>query len=247
MSTIARATSLPDGTLAALALGSVVTLAGLAVAILSAELGAVFATVAVVSYAVVAVVVLATIGRTHGVAGFGLPNAVTLTRASATALVAGYAGEVLFGFDPTTGTAAAFAALAGLSILADGLDGRIARTRGPATPFGARFDMETDAAMILVLSILAFALGKVGAWVLLIGAMRYAFVAAGTVAPWLAAPLPPSLRRKAVCVLQGAALVALAVPGFSGRPAEILAATALAALAWSFAVDVRHLVAARSR
>jgi hypothetical protein len=47
--------------------------------------------------------------------------------------------------------------------------------------------------------------------------------------------------------LQGAALVALAVPGVSGRPAEILAATALAALAWSFAVDVRRLVAARSR
>ena len=38
--------------------------------------------------------------------------------------------------------------------------------------YGARFDMETDAAFILVLSILVWQHGKAGAWVLLCGLMR---------------------------------------------------------------------------
>ena len=37
------------------------------------------------------------------------------------------------------------------------------------------------------------------AWVLACGLMRYAFVAAGLLAPPLRRPLPPSRRRQAVC------------------------------------------------
>ena len=39
----------------------------------------------------------------------------------------------------------------GLLIL-DGVDGRVARARGEVSAFGARFDMETDALLLLCLS-----------------------------------------------------------------------------------------------
>src|SRR5699024_6459898 len=82
-----------------------------------------------------------------------------------------------------TATAAGFVALS-----LDGLDGLLARRRGEASRFGAGFDMETDALVILLLSILMYRLDRAGAWVLAIGLMRYAFVAAGWVWPRLAAP-----------------------------------------------------------
>ena len=67
--------------------------------------------------------------------------------------------------------------------------------------------MEVDALLIMVLAILAWQHGKAGAWVLLSGLLRYAFVAAGWLAPWIARPLPPSRRRQTICVVQIAALV----------------------------------------
>jgi uncharacterized membrane protein YphA (DoxX/SURF4 family) len=53
--------------------------------------------------------------------------------------------------------------------------------------------MEVDAFLILVLSV--YVSMSLGPWVLLIGGMRYAFVAAARVLPWLNAPLPPSTAR----------------------------------------------------
>ena len=61
----------------------------------------------------------------------------------------------------------------------DGVDGWLARRDAQASSFGARFDMETDAAFILILSVLVWQHGKAGAWVLGCGLMRYVFVAAG--------------------------------------------------------------------
>jgi phosphatidylglycerophosphate synthase len=110
-----------------------------------------------------------------------------------------------------------------------------------ASAFGARFDMETDAALLLVLAVLAWQLGKAGPWVLAVGLMRYAFVAAGAAAPWLRDPLPPSFRRKAVCAVQMVALVAALAPIVAPRASALLAAAALAALCYSFAADVRWL------
>jgi phosphatidylglycerophosphate synthase len=92
-----------------------------------------------------------------------------------------------------------------------------------ASAYGARFDMETDAAYILVLSALVWQHQKAGVWVLCCGLMRYGFVAAGQVLPWLAAPLRPTLRGKAVAVSQ--------FVGLAGA----------AALAASFAVDIAWL------
>ena len=80
--------------------------------------------------------------------------------------------------------------------------------------------------------------GMPGAWVMLSGAMRYLFVAAGLVLPWLRGALPPSRRRKTVCVLQvlslWLALAPFVPPPWSGG----LAAAGLALLCYSFLVDI---------
>ena len=54
--------------------------------------------------------------------------------------------------------------LAALALVLDGLDGRVARQTATVSRFGARFDMEVDAFLILVLSV--HVAGLVGAWVL---------------------------------------------------------------------------------
>jgi phosphatidylglycerophosphate synthase len=130
-------------------------------------------------------------------------------------------------------------ALTAVALLLDGVDGQVARRTGSASALGARFDMEVDAFLILVLSVLL--VRPVGPWVLAIGGLRYAFVAAGRVLPWLTAQLPPRFSRKVVAAAQGTVLV-LAVAGVLPR-ALMLAAVhaALAALCWSFGRDVLWL------
>lgn len=173
---------------------------------------------------------------------FGLANTLTLARLAGAAVFAGFALAPA----PLAGSGGWLAAAAAAALLAlDGIDGWIARRQGLASDFGARLDMETDALTILVLAALALALGKAGAWILLLGALRYLFVLAGRGEPRLAAPLPPSFRRKAVCVLQIAILAALLAPAVAPPVSQALAAVALAALVWSFAVDVRFLLRAR--
>lgn len=137
--------------------------------------------------------------------------------------------------------------LAGLVLALDGVDGWVARRTGTASGFGARFDMELDALLLLGLSVLVWQAGQVGVWVLLIGGMRYAFVAAAWLLPWMQQPLPPSFRRKTACVVQGVVLAAILAPLVPGWLATVAAAAALIFLAGSFAADIRWLSLARSR
>lgn len=190
-------------------------------------------------FALVALVAWERIGRSYPHAQFGAANAITLARAAGTALLAALALEprLLAG-----GVGWIVAAGVGCLLALDGLDGWFARRQGLASDFGARFDLEVDALLILVLAALAFALGKVGSWVFGIGLLRYAFLLAGRLVPALRGELPPSRRRQAVCVLQIGALGLLLVPGVGPPVSGAIAAGALAALLWSFAVDVRWLL-----
>jgi phosphatidylglycerophosphate synthase len=131
--------------------------------------------------------------------------------------------------------------VASVAAALDGVDGWIARRTKTASAFGARFDMETDALLILVLSALVWRMGKAGAWVLASGLMRYAFVAAAAAWPWLQEPLEPSRRRQAVCVVQVVALIAALLPSIDPAASSAIAAAALAALTWSFLVDILWL------
>ena len=123
----------------------------------------------------------------------------------------------------------------------DGVDGRVARQTGTQTPFGARFDMEVDAALALMLALHAMADGVAGILVLSLGMMRYVFVAASWGLPWMAAPLPDRFGRKVVCVIQIAALIALQMPILGNGLALGIAWAAVAALMWSFGRDTLWL------
>jgi phosphatidylglycerophosphate synthase len=136
--------------------------------------------------------------------------------------------------------------LATVGAVLDAVDGPIARRSGRVSAFGARFDMETDALLVLTLSLLLWRLGKAGAWVIASGLLRYLFVAASWIWPWLGADLPPSVRRKAVCVVQIVAFIVALAPIVGPPLSAWLAGTGLALLAWSFWVDVAWLSRSRS-
>jgi phosphatidylglycerophosphate synthase len=168
----------------------------------------------------------------------GSCNLVTLFRG---ALVGAIAGLLVAPMPGTLTEAAAWGVVgvAAVSLALDGVDGRLARSSGLVSDFGARFDMEVDSVFALVLALMVWLSGTVGAWVLVLGVMRYLYVVAGWVLPWLNGPLPEQvMRRKTVCVIQIGALIVLNAPIVTGLTAVVLAAVASALLVWSFAVDV---------
>jgi phosphatidylglycerophosphate synthase len=167
---------------------------------------------------------------------FGPANLVTSVRLALVALVAAALGEPY-----TAPLAWGVVAIAMVITGLDGVDGWLARRSAMESAFGARFDMETDALLILALSALAWRWERAGAWVLACGLMRYAFVAAAWAWPWLERPLPPSQRRKVVCVAQIVGLAVIAAPVVRPPLSAWLAAATLVMLTWSFAVDVAWL------
>lgn len=173
---------------------------------------------------------------------FGWANRATLLRASLVAVLLALVpwldelGNWLWGYT----------IVALLALVLDGVDGKLARVTGNNTAFGARFDMELDALFILGLSLAVLVLGKAGPWVLALGLMRYAFVAASWFWPWLNGSLPESFRRKTVCVWQILTLMVALLPPVPDGFAALTLATALVLLAWSFLVDIRGLYQRRN-
>jgi phosphatidylglycerophosphate synthase len=115
-----------------------------------------------------------------------------------------------------------------------------------ASAFGARFDMEVDALLIQVLAILVWLYGKAGPWVIASGLLRYAFVAAGAVWPWMRRPLASTIRGKAICVVQIAGLLLALLPWIGSPMSDAIAGASLAALAYSFLVDTIGLWQSRA-
>lgn len=176
-------------------------------------------------------------------ARFGAANRVTLARLALIALLAGGIGEPLP--DPV-GMAWGTVVVATVAALLDALDGPLARAQSLASEFGARFDMESDALLVLVLCLLVWQFDKAGAWVIAAGLARYAFVLAGKAWPWLALGLPPSTRRKAVCVVQITCLIVCLGPIITRPWSQGIAAASLALLFYSFAADLLWLARRRS-
>ncbi len=194
---------------------------------------------AVALYTAMSVLLLAKLPPGFSGPGLGPANRLTLVRATLVLPLA--AASVL----PGEFTEVAYWWMIGLSTVAlslDGLDGPIARRTGTESAFGARFDMELDAFLLLVLSALVWRSGKVGAWVLLVGGLRYVFVLGGLVWPPLRGALPPSMRRKVMCVVQGIVLVVCLGPVIPSTPAAVFSASALLLLVYSFGVDTWWLV-----
>jgi phosphatidylglycerophosphate synthase len=187
--------------------------------------------------AVVGGALLIRLGVRHlGTAAFGAANSVTLARAALAVLLVAFLGSA-----PTPALAWMLLGLGTFAVALDGVDGALARRRNETSTFGARFDMETDALLILALAALVWQHGKAGPWILAAGLLRYLFVAARWVLPWLGAALPASRRRQAVCVVQIVSLLGALAPIVVPPWSAVLALGGLAALVWSFAVDVLWL------
>lgn len=168
----------------------------------------------------------------HPFPHFGPANQITTLRAALVSLMAGFIGA------PSTALLASTAAGLGVLVtLLDGVDGWFARKTRMSSTFGARFDMEVDALLILLLSLLAWRHDKAPAWVVLSGAIRYAFVVAGWLVRRLQQPLPASRRRQTVCVVQIVCLIAIMLPPVLPPMSTRIAALALLVLVSSFAVD----------
>jgi phosphatidylglycerophosphate synthase len=161
----------------------------------------------------------------------GPANAVTLVRSTLVGVVTGFACASFVGqVPPGLVVAVAVPALA-----LDAVDGWVARRTRSSNELGARFDMEVDAFLLLVLGVVVAP--ALGVWVLAIGLMRYAFVAASWVLPWMDQRLPFRYWRKVVTAAQGIALT-LAVLPIPHALAIVLVAVALALLVESFGRDV---------
>ena len=170
--------------------------------------------------------------RRRGTTGFGPANAITLTRSTVVGLITAL---VATSFTATISVPL----LIGLTVPAlalDAADGFVARRTHTISELGARFDMEVDAFLILVLSVYVSHL--VGAWVLAIGLARYAFAVAGWVWAWMRQPLPYRYWRKVTAGVQGVVLTVAAAEVVAQRVVTAALLVALLLLVESFGRDV---------
>ncbi|MDH2327934.1 CDP-alcohol phosphatidyltransferase family protein [Cereibacter sp. SYSU M97828] len=161
----------------------------------------------------------------------GFCNVLTFARLALACLLASRIGD-----EP--GWPEVFVAVAALAT--DGFDGWAARRTGLISRFGARFDMEVDSGLALVLACLAA--GRLGGWVMVLGVMRYLWLAAASLVPRLNGTLPDSMARKTVCVIQIAALIAAICPAVPPLAAIAAASFAGLLLIWSFGRDALWLL-----
>lgn len=200
------------------------------------SLDALYPVKAVLSVVAIAGVAMLALERHHPFTTLGPANRITIVRAGLVSLIVASVGE-----QPTFGLALAIAAVALLAMVLDGVDGWLARRTAMSSPFGARFDMEVDALLVLALAILVWQHDRAGVWVLLAGLWRYLFVAAGWVLPWMRRPLPPSSRRQVICVVQICGLVLAMLPFVPSSVQTAAAAITLLVLSGSFLVDTAWL------
>ena len=162
----------------------------------------------------------------------GPANLVTFVRGVLSVLVAAMVVESFF--HPTQVTLLVLISTVALTL--DWVDGQVARRTHTESAFGARFDMEVDAFLILVLSV--YVAREVGAWVLAIGLARYLLLAAEQVLPWLHRRTPPRYWGKVVAALQGIVLTVAVAGVLPTMLTELLLAISLAMLAESFGRQV---------
>ncbi len=167
-----------------------------------------------------------------GVDRLGPADRVTLARATLTVGVAALVADSFAEPVPV----ALLVSLASVALILDAVDGAVARRTRTASELGGHLDAEVDAFLILILSV--YVARSAGAWVLAIGAARYAFLAAGYVFAWLRAPLPSRPWRKVVCATQGIVLTIAAARVLPTAVADAALGGALVLLAESFGRDV---------
>lgn len=157
---------------------------------------------------------------------------VTLLRA---VLVGGVAASAWS--QPDTVNRQLIIAAAAVAFALDGVDGWLARRTNTASPYGARLDMELDAAFVLVLGALVWVWGLADGWVMLCGAARYLWWLAEQAIPWFQRPLFSSNHRRYGCFIAVSALILALWPWPTLAWSMALAGIATITLALSFGVD----------
>ena len=181
--------------------------------------------------------VLANAALAHGLSRYRcdrlrLADWVTLTRGTLAVAVAALVANAFERRTPVT----VLVSLATVALVLDAVDGWVARRTRTTATFGAQFDGEVDAFLILVLSV--YVARSAGLWVLAIGAARYAFLVAEWPLWWMRAQLPARYWRKVVTATQGIALTVAAAKLLPPALTQGLLVVAAAMLAESFGRDV---------
>lgn len=179
--------------------------------------------------------------RRSGLTRLGPANAATLGRSTLAGIVTALVATSLTQDVPP----ALLVGLAAPALALDAVDGWIARRTGTTSELGARFDMEVDAFLLLALGVAVAP--ELGWWVLSIGALRYLFVAAGWLWPWMNATLPPRYWRKVVTAVAGITLVVAASEILPVWAETAVVGIGLALLLESFGRDVFWLVREHAR
>ena len=193
-----------------------------------------------VAYALGLSVLLGAAARRAGATALGPADVVTLARASLAGGVTALVADRLGGDGYPVAT---LVLLSSVALALDGVDGWVARRTRTVSALGARFDMEVDAFLVLVLS--AHVAVLVTPWALVIGLMRYVFMVATWLLPWLSGALPTRYSAKVVAAVQGIVLVVASGQFLAPVAATTLVVAALAALLWSFGKSVMWLWRAR--
>jgi phosphatidylglycerophosphate synthase len=157
----------------------------------------------------------------HGPAQPGMANRLTFGRLTL------FAGTLAIASQSGTGFGALVAAAAVCAWALDGADGWLARRRGETSAFGAQFDMETDAHVVLLLSLYLVVARGFDAWVLVLGALRYLLV----LVRWLVRPRAVRERRsvwgRRIYALVMLGLATSCVPAWRMVASPLLAAVAV--------------------
>jgi phosphatidylglycerophosphate synthase len=155
---------------------------------------------------------------------FGAANALTSARVGATLALPAIAAQ----------TSPLVVAACAIGIFAlDGVDGWLARRQGLVTEFGEYLDKEADAFLLLVLCMVLYGEGRLDAWIVVPGLLRYAFVV------FLLLARPPAIKEQRSTKgrwIYGGMIVALAA-AFTPFPAfyRPLVALMCGVLVYSFA------------
>jgi phosphatidylglycerophosphate synthase len=184
------------------------------------------------AYGVAVVTLLSRALQRSGASVLGPADLVTLLRSVLVGGVAALVADSVLRSVPV-GT---LTALAVVALVLDGVDGRVARHTRTVSAVGARFDMEVDSVLVLVLS--ASVARSLGAWVLAIGSVRYVRLFTGWVLPWLRRPVPARYWCKVVATVQGVVLTVSAADVLPRAVAVLALVVVAALLAESFGREV---------
>ncbi len=124
------------------------------------------------------------------------------------------------------------------ALVLDGFDGYFARRAKKVSEFGARLDMEVDSALAAVLALSLWSSGLVGVEILLLAIPRYLFAFASNIFAWMTSPLPYSLARRVISVIQIASLIGLHAPFLPEVLITPVALIVIGLLIWSFGKDI---------